>query len=153
MASKKTTTKTKTGAKPAESETTTDEPKPVETVADLQFPSLAGEPEVEVAERAADTFTPEAEDFHREFIVLKEDYDNGDKSAIHERDGYAMRQELIHQGLRPTEDKPRVSAKNHRDGFNKVLRYSIKAVPAAVASAEVAHAEVIPGSYVDEESE
>lgn len=108
-----------------------------------QFPSLIGEPELEVGKRSNDAENDDERDtFKKVFVLPKADYEGGDKSAIHRANEDAVRQFLINQGLRPLGPITH-SAKAHPDKFSVNITYLAKAVPAAVTTDfAVAHARV-----------
>lgn len=118
-----------------------------------QHPALDGDVERENAERSADVVPDEASYFERDIVMLKSDYDDERAGDLHERNGHAVRQDLISQGLRPTEDKPTVSKSNHPDGASVILKYKIGVIPAVIAEdPEVANAKVVPDSDRDDTS-
>lgn len=105
-----------------------------------QFPALAGEPDVEVAERTIDygnpTFGGEPLGTTRhvkDFVTRKFEYEQ-EKEAVDRRNVNAVRNSMIGQGLRPDGDVVFESATDHPDGVSVILRYGVKAVPAVVAS-------------------
>lgn len=112
-------------------------------VIEEQFPSLIGEPELEIAKRSNDAENDDERDtFRKVFVLLKADYEGGDKSGIHEANEAAVRQFLINQGLRPLGPITH-RAEKHPDGHSINLVYLAKAVPAATTTDfEVAHARV-----------
>jgi hypothetical protein len=114
----------------------------VEEARRTQFPSLHGQEGVEVAERSADETADEATKFRKDFVLIKADYDGGDKKSIHAANKDAVRQFLINQGLRPTGDVS-VSTKAHPDGVSIILTYKVAATPAIIVeNPDVAHARV-----------
>lgn len=102
----------------------------------MQAPSVAGYPEVEIAKRSQDVDEPAASEHVKVFVVQKnplgEDYDDD----VHAANIDAMRQSMILQGLRPTEDGRFVGAEDHPDGASVCLTYACACVPAAIATPE-----------------
>jgi hypothetical protein len=98
-----------------------------------QHPALYGRPGVEVAERTADTDTESADEFVKDFVTLKRDYDN-EKDAVHARNVNAVRQYMVNLGLRPGADVEFEGEHEHWDGVSVILRYRVPAVPAVVAT-------------------
>lgn len=102
------------------------------TPAQRQFPSLDGEPEVEVAERSPDVEEPTASEHVKVFVVQAnpagEDFDE----AMHGRNITAMRQQAILLGLRPTGDGRFVGSESIDAGQSVRLTYSLPVVPAVV---------------------
>ncbi len=126
-------------------EPTTEQPE------DMQFPSDAGEDALEVAKRSADVHEKES-DVHRKVFVVNADEEQTEE--FHNRNIWAMRQYLIHQGLRPEEDGTFVGSEDHEDGVSVRLTYEVKAIPAHVAyDPEVSHATVSPGPDSTEDTE
>lgn len=144
MTEEKPTPDEKDPAIEAESGTSTPaNPEPEKTPAEQEFPSLVGEPEVEVAERSQDETADEADTFRKDFVLLKSEYDLGDKEAIHAANEDAVRQILMQNGLRPEQATITHRTKKHPDGASIIITYRAKAVPAAVTNdPEVAHARV-----------
>lgn len=106
----------------------------------VQFPSLAGEPDVEVAERTIDYGNPTfggdplgTSQHVKDFVVRRFEYDN-EKDAIHVRNINAVRQSMISQGIRPTADVKFLGETDLPDGISISLRYGVEAIPAAVAN-------------------
>lgn len=101
-----------------------------------QFPSVLGEPEVEIAKRSQDIDEAQASEHRKVFVVQANpagpDYDDD----MHARNIDAMRQAMILQGLRPTEDGRFVGAEDHPDGQSVCLTYACACVPAAIATPE-----------------
>ncbi len=101
-----------------------------------QFPSALGAPEVEIAKRSQDVDEAEASEHRKVFVVPRnpqgDDYDDD----MHRRNIDAMRQAMLLQGLRPTEDGHFVGAEDHPDGQSVCLTYACSCVPAAVATPE-----------------
>lgn len=103
-----------------------------------QFPSLRGEPEVEVAERSADNDKPSMR-FVKQFVIKVV----GDTEAwLAEEEthvGHKLRvlEEAIQRGLHAKGDVKFEGAEDHWDKVSKVLTYSVKTVPAAVDSKAV----------------
>ncbi len=107
----------------------------------LQFPSDAGQPEVEIAERSADVDDREASEHRKVFVIprndlVTQDYDDEIHAELHRANIDAMRQAMVLQGLRPTEDGRFVRAQNHSDGQSVCLTYACACVPAHVATPE-----------------
>ncbi len=137
-----------TAAKKAAAKKAATEPA-VDTAAELeekepalaQFPSLAGHPDVEVAERSADV-EEDATNVHRKVFVIPrnglvdQDYSDAVHDAMHAANIDGMRQEMVLNGLRPTEDGHFAGAEPHADGQSVCLAYEVAAVPAAVATPE-----------------
>jgi len=125
----------KAAAKPAE-ELTVEDPK------DMQFPSEAGEPELEISKRSADNLDEESET-HRKVFTVPPGTQLTDE--LHNANVWAMRQYLMNQGLRPAEDGGFVGAEDNADGVSLDLVYECQVVPAHVATdPEVSHATVPP---------
>jgi hypothetical protein len=116
--------------------------KPGATASDLQFPSLAGKPNVEVAKRTADTDKTTSTSFEKVFVLLRREWDVADKDAVHAASAVAVRQFLTNNGFRT--DKVDVEFVGEEDvpGENPLttnpydrsvgLRYRVAAVPAAI---------------------
>jgi len=107
---------------------------------ETQFPALAGEPDVEVAERTIDygspTFggDPAGTTRHvKDFVTPKGAYED-EADAVNVRNINAVRQAMVNQGLRPDGDVDFEGATDHPDGVSVILRYGVKAVPAVIAS-------------------
>ena len=117
---------------------------------DLQFPSLAGSPQVEVAERSADQERASAASFDKVFVTLAQQYEL-DPEGVHERNATQVRQFLLHQGLRTdakvdfvgTEEPEGEPAGLPARRQSVALRYRIAAEPAATATdPKVVHMQV-----------
>ncbi len=118
-----------------------DEPK-----RDVKGPGTSGEPgpvdanagtdAEQVAARSQDV-DEQATPVHRKVFVIPKNPlgdDYGDETHTANID--AMRQAMILQGLRPTEDGHFVGAEDHPDGQSVCLTYACAAVPAATATPE-----------------
>lgn len=117
-------------------------PDETERPEDMQFPSAVGENELEVSKRSADN-TDEESEVHTKVFVVNADAEQTEE--FHQRNIWAMRQAMIHQGLRPEEDGEFVGSEDHADGVSVRLTYQVKAIPAHVAyDPEVSHATVAP---------
>jgi hypothetical protein len=118
--------------------------KPGATAADLQFPSLAGKPGVEVAERTADTDRATATQYEKVFVLLKRQWETCDQEAIHEANRIAVRQFLTDNGLRTDKvDVEFVGTEEPPPGINDGLperkhsiglRYRVPALPAVLVA-------------------
>jgi hypothetical protein len=105
-----------------------------------------GTPAEEVADRSADVEVDESTEHVKEFVLGPGNYSEAN-GYNHDANKSATRQYMISAGLRPVGDVKHVSTKTHADGKSKVLKYSVTAVPAHLATdPEVAHAEVIQGT-------
>ena len=105
-----------------------------------------GTPAEEVAGRSADVEVDESVEHVKEFVLGPGDYSERN-GYNHDANKSATRQYMISQGLRPVGDVKHVSTKTHPDGKSKVLKYSVTAVPAHLATdPDVAHARVIQGT-------
>lgn len=115
-------------------------PSQVEDKPELrQFPSLSGEPEVEIAERSADVERPASAE-HVKVYVVQRNVDGADfDEAMHQRNIDAMRQSLILQGMRPTGDGQFVGQEDGTDAESVRLTYSIPVVPAAIDEQNAPH--------------
>ena len=129
MATAKKAAAKKTAAKDVERDTMQD-----------QFPSEHGDDALEVARRSADVHE-ERSDVHVKVFVVNANEEQTEE--FHKRNVWAMRQYLISQGMRPTEDGHFVGAEDHEDGVSVRLTYECSVEPAHVATDyDVAHAEV-----------
>jgi len=106
----------------------------------VQFPSLAGEPDVEVAERTIDYGNPTfggdplgTSQHVKDFVTPRRDYEN-ERDAIHVRNINAVRQSMISQGIRPIGDVVFLGETDLPDGISVALRYGVESIPAAVAN-------------------
>lgn len=107
-----------------------------------QFPSEHGDDELEIARRSADVHEERSGVHRKVFTVPPGTFVDDD---VHERNVWAMRQYLIHQGLRPEEDGHFVGEEKHEDGVSINLVYEVSVQPAHVATdPAVSHAEVSP---------
>lgn len=101
----------------------------------LQFPSVAGQPGVEVAERSADVTTTGRTRTHRKvfrvFFGPGDAYDS--ETFDHGPNRIATRQYMTSHGLRPLGEVELVSAEPY-DERNVDLVYQVEAIPAAVAT-------------------
>jgi hypothetical protein len=108
----------------------------------LQFPSVAGQSGVEVAERSADVTTGRTRNHRKVFRVFFGPGDGYDSETFdHGPNRVATRQYMTSHGLRPVGDVELVSAEPYDDN-NIDLTYQVEAVPAAVAN-EPATAHVV----------
>lgn len=116
--------------------------KKADKAEDEQFPSETGDDALEVAQRSADVHE-ERSNTHTKVFVLPPDAVVDDD--LHERNVWAMRQYLINQGMRPTEDGHYVGQETNADGVSLDLTYECTVEPAHVATdPEVSHATVAP---------
>lgn len=99
----------------------------------VQFPSTVGQPEVEVAERTADTTKASTPTHRKTFVLLQEQYDS--RRFNHQPNINATRQFMLDYGLRPVGDVKFVGSEKHRDGVSVKLHYEGQAIPAVVATA------------------
>ena len=96
----------------------------------LQFPSDAGAPEVENAQRTQDTDVDSADLFYKDFVVLvRDDANLDDMHADNER--YVLGQ-AIQQGLHPEAEAVLIGSKPHPDGVNTIFSYAVEVQPAHV---------------------
>jgi len=102
-----------------------------------QFPSTAGEPEVEIAKRSADVHTLKSDVYLKDYVVQGRSF--SDTEEFHSKQYNAMRQEAINNGLRLQGDVRFVEAVPHEDGVSMHLWYEVPATPAAIAEGLVAH--------------
>jgi hypothetical protein len=99
----------------------------------MQFPSVAGQSGVEVAERSSDVTTGRTRNHRKVFRVffgpgdayIPETFDHGPNRV-------ATRQYMTSHGLRPIGEVELVSAEPYDDN-NIDLTYQVEAVPAAIA--------------------
>lgn len=90
-----------------------------------------------VAARSADVAETATSEHRKVFVIPKNPLvgdDYGDETHAANID--AMRQAMILQGLRPTEDGRFVGAEDHPDGQSVCLTYACACVPAALATPE-----------------
>lgn len=101
-----------------------------------EFPSLHGQPAVEVAERTVDD-ADQGKNVHRKVFVLlaREVGDDFD----HEPNKGATLRYMLQNGLRPTGDVTFNGFENLPDGKSIALIYTVPAVPAIVAEGDPAH--------------
>lgn len=115
-------------------------PEAADNVELLEFPSLADEPDVEVAKRSADVHEA-ASNQHVKIYVLGPGTFEDAANFDHSGNIIATRQAMIAQGMRPAGDVVFVGANVAKDGVSIELAYVVDAVPAAVATdPDVAHA-------------
>jgi hypothetical protein len=115
---------------------------PGATASDLQFPSMAGKPNVEVAKRTADTDKTTSTSFEKVFVLLRREWDVADKDAVHAASAIAVRQFLTNNGLRTDKVYVEFVGEEEVPGENPLttnpydlsvgLRYRVAAVPAAI---------------------
>ena len=109
---------------------------PVET---RQFPSLSGEPGVEIAERSQDVEARSASE-HLKVFVVQRNVDGADfDDAMHQRNIDSMRQSAILQGLRPTGDGRFVKQEDGTDDESVRLTYALPVTPAVVDDVTSTH--------------
>lgn len=98
-----------------------------------QFPSLVGEPEVEIQERNPDADPEDSPiwNYLKDFVVRKEDY--VDSPELHEANEAAARQEAINNGAHPIGVCTFDGVEDHEDGVSLYLHYSVKCLPAVIA--------------------
>ena len=115
--------------------------------AEVVTPDVAdGTPAQEVADRSADVDVDASTEHVKEFVLGPGNYSEAN-GYNHDANKSATRQYMISAGLRPVGDVKHVSTKTHADGKSKVLKYTVTAIPAHLATdPEVAHAEVIQGT-------
>jgi hypothetical protein len=100
----------------------------------LQFPSVAGQVGVEVAERSADVTTGRTRKHRKVFRVFFGPGDAYDSAAFdHGPNRIATRQYMTSHGLRPIGEVALVSAEPYDDN-NVDLVYEVEAIPAAIAT-------------------
>lgn len=102
-----------------------------EEAGQMQFPSLAGQPNVEVAERSADVSRGSSKVHRKVFRVFTAGLEFDAASFDHQPNFTATRQYMIDHGLRPLGDVSFVGAEAY-DGKNTDLTYQVEAVPAAI---------------------
>lgn len=95
----------------------------------VQFPSLYGQPAVEVAERSADLDAARSRNHRKVFRV----FDWVEEGFNHADNMRATRQYMVSHGLRPVGDVSFVGAKPY-DERNTDLVYEVQAIPAQVAT-------------------
>lgn len=110
-----------------------------------QFPSLYGKPDVEVAERTADTSEESTGQHVKDFVTTREQWDSANQDEQHKANINAVRQYMLANGLRPDADVEFEGEHDHPfDPKSIVLRYGVSAVPAAVAvDFDLRHAVVV----------
>lgn len=143
-------------APPAPVEVAATATNPDSNPAQVQFPSLAGKPDVEVVERSADQDQPSS-DYQKVFVVGPPTPNWVPPSGDHEwhtANKAAVLNEAVNRGLHPTAEASYVGYTVHPDGVSRCLRYAVPVVPAAVdpdASTTVvpAHSENVLNSYPD----
>jgi hypothetical protein len=118
----------------------TDKLKPAEARL-AQFPSLAGQPDVEVAERSADVHKASSSRHIKVFVAppgfVVEGYD-------HTANFTATRQYMMGLGLRPDGDVEFDGASENVDGVSVDLTYSVAAIPAVIAvDPDVVHSRAV----------
>lgn len=107
----------------------------------MQFPSLAGQPGVEVSERSDDVSAKVSKKHRKVFRVetfgnpIGDDFDHAPNKT-------ATRQYMVDHGLRPVGDVSFAGAEPY-DERNTDLSYEVEAVPAAVAKDEPSLAHVV----------
>lgn len=100
----------------------------------LQFPSIAGNPGVEVAERSADVSAGRTRKHRKVFrVFVGSDLSFSDMDFDHGPNRVATRQYMVSHGLRPLGDVAFVGAEPY-DERNVDLTYEVEAVPAAIAT-------------------
>lgn len=104
-----------------------------------QFPSLHGQPGVEIAERSSDVTSRTSKRHRKVFVVYTDGLDFDPADFDHAPNFNATRQYMLDHGLRPLGDVEFTGAEAY-DARNTALTYEVEAVPAAVAtSPETAH--------------
>lgn len=100
----------------------------------LQFPSVAGQPGVEVAERSQDVTTGRTRRHRKVFrVFVAEGVDAFDSAGFdHGPNKVATRQYMSSHGLRPVGEVTLAGAEPY-DERNIDLTYEVEAVPAAIA--------------------
>lgn len=101
----------------------------------MQFPSLAGQSSVEVAERSADVTKSATKQHRKVFRIFTAGFDFVESEFDHLPNFTATRQYMLDHGLRPLGDVSFVGAEKY-DDKNTDLTYQVEAMPAAVASSE-----------------
>jgi hypothetical protein len=107
----------------------------------MQFPSLAGQSGVEVAERSDDVGAKVSKKHRKVFRVETFGREIGD-DFDHAPNKTATRQFMVDHGLRPVGDVTFAGADPY-DDRNTDLAYEVEAVPAAVAKDDPALAHVV----------
>lgn len=114
----------------------------------VQFPSLAGHPNVEVAQRSADVTKGSTKQHTKIFRIFTAGLEFVADEFDHSGNFTATRQYMIEHGLRPVGDVSFVGAEKY-DEKNTDLTYQVEALPAAVATdadnPDQAHAVVSQG--------
>lgn len=106
-----------------------------------EFPSLDGNPDVEVAKRSADVHKKSSHQHVKIYVLGPGTFEEA-ANFDHSANITATRQAMIAQGLRPEGDVTFVGAKTAKDGVSIELSYTVGATPAAIATDfSVAHAE------------
>lgn len=90
----------------------------------------------QVAARSADVSETATTEHRKVFVLPKNPLTDEFEDATHTANIDAMRQAMILQGLRPTEDGHFVEAVDHPDGQSVCLTYACACVPAALATPE-----------------
>lgn len=103
-----------------------------------QFPSLDGEPELEIAKRGADIDAIRSNVYVKKFVARFHGPVELDQD-FHDRQIVAMRREAIGHGLRLTGDGYFVGAEPHADRKSTILTYEVPCTPAKIADAVAAH--------------
>lgn len=101
--------------------------------AQRQFPSLVGQPEVEVAQRSTDVQATGTSKHRKTYVLLREQYNA--RTFDHVPNINATRQFMLDYGLRPVGDVKFAGSERHPDGVSVRLHYEGEAVPAVVATA------------------
>lgn len=137
------------GQEPTEADATpvTEDDYPIQVVANElepaeasleQFPAIHGQPDVEVAQRSQDV-TKDATGTHRKvFVLVADEYGNG-RGFDHEPNKRETVRYMVQNGLRPLGDVSFDGSKKLPDGRSVALAYTVKAVPAVVATGDAAH--------------
>lgn len=99
-----------------------------------QHPALVGKPDVEVAERTADTSDDSTGEHTKDFVTTRVQWASADHDESHRANIAAVRQYMVANGLRPDADVTFDGEHDHPwDEKSLVLRYKVSAIPAAVA--------------------
>lgn len=98
----------------------------------MQFPSLAGQPNIEVSERSDDVSAKVSKKHRKVFRLFTAGFDFIEDQFDHAPNKTATRQYMLDHGLRPVGDVSYVGAEPF-DEKNTDLTYEVEAVPAAVA--------------------
>ncbi len=93
-------------------------------------------PDEQVAARSADVSETATSEHRKVFVIPKNPLADDYGDETHAANIDAMRQAMILQGLRPTEDGHFVGAEDHPDGQSVCLTYACACVPAALATPE-----------------